>query len=249
MEVRSRTARTPDDEREHRKRCLAGTLRLFAALGYDEGAGGHVTARDPEHPDRFWVNPFGWPFALVRVRDLVLVDHAGTVVSGEGRVNPAGFAIHAEIHAARPDVVAAAHTHSVAGRAWSTLRRPLDPITQDACAFYADHGVYADYTGVVLDRAEGKRIAAALAGYKAVILANHGLLTVGGSVEEAGWWFIAMDRCCQVQLLAEAVGRPALIDADSALATREQIGTPGIGRLNFRTMYQAIVHQQAELQD
>jgi ribulose-5-phosphate 4-epimerase/fuculose-1-phosphate aldolase len=239
--------RTPEQERLHRKQCLTATLRLFAELGHDEGAGGHVTARDPEHPDRFWVNPFGRPFALVRVSDLVLVDHAGTVLAGGGRVNPAGYAIHAEVHAARPDVVGVAHTHSVAGRAWSTLRRPLDPITQDACAFFADHGVYADYTGVVLDRAEGKRIAAALAGYKAVILANHGLLTVGGSVEEAGWWFLAMDRCCQVQLLAEAAGRPVPVDADSARATREQIGTPGMGRFNFRAMYRAVVHRQPDL--
>jgi ribulose-5-phosphate 4-epimerase/fuculose-1-phosphate aldolase len=242
------TVRSREEERLHRKRCVAATLRMFAALGYDEGAGGHVTARDPQHLDRFWVNRFGQPFALVRASDLVLVDHSGGVVAGEGRVNPAGFAIHAEVHAARLDVVGVAHTHSTAGRAWSTLRRPLDPITQDACAFYADHGVYAEFTGVVLDRAEGKRVAVALAGYKAVILANHGLLTVGGSVEEAGWWFIAMERCCQVQLLAEAAGRPAPVDAETARATRAQIGTPGLGRFNFRTMYAAIVAQQPDLE-
>jgi ribulose-5-phosphate 4-epimerase/fuculose-1-phosphate aldolase len=239
--------RTVDEERLLRKRQLAATLRMYAVLGYDEGAGGHVTARDPQRADCFWVNPFGRSFARVRVSDLLLVDHAGVVVAGEGRVNPAGYAIHSQIHAARPDVVAAAHTHSTAGRAWSTLHRPLDPITQDACAFFEDHAVHHDYTGVVLDEAEGKRIAGTLAGHKAVILANHGLLTVGGSVAEAGWWFIAMDRCCQVQLLAEAAGRPVPIAADSALATREQIGTPGIGRLNFRTMYGAIVDQQPDL--
>jgi len=242
-----RPGRTVDEERLHRKQRLAATLRMFAVLGHDEGAGGHVTARDPQYPDRFWVNPFGRPFALVRVSDLLLVDHCGAVVHGDGRVNPAGYAIHSQIHAARPDVVAAAHTHSVAGRAWSTLHRPLDPVTQDACAFFEDHGVHREYTGVVLDEAEGKRIAESLAGYKAVILANHGLLTVGGSVAEAAWWFIAMDRCCQVQLLAEAAGRPVPIDADRARATREQIGTPGIGRLNFRAMYRAIIDQQADL--
>jgi ribulose-5-phosphate 4-epimerase/fuculose-1-phosphate aldolase len=239
--------RSIDEERLYRKRQLAATLRMFAVRGYDEGAGGHVTARDPEHPDRFWVNPFGHPFARVRVSDLLLVDQAGVVVAGTGRVNPAGYAIHSQVHAARPDVVAAAHTHSVAGRAWSTLKCLLDPITQDACAFFEDHALHADYTGVVLDEAEGKRIAQSLAGYKAVILANHGLLTVGGSVAEAGWWFIAMDRCCEVQLLAEAAGQPALIAAGSARTTREQIGTPSIGRFNFRTMYRAILEQQPDL--
>lgn len=240
---------TVEEVRLYRRQRLAAALRLFADQGYDEGAGGHVTARDPEHPDRFWINPFGRPFGLVRVRDLLLVDHAGQVVAGKGRVNPAGYAIHSQIHAARPDVVAAAHTHSVAGRAWSTLHRPLDPITQDACAFYGDHGVYPGYPGVALDPAEGKRIAAALGGYKAVILANHGLLTVGGSVEEAAWWFVAMDRCCRVQLLAEAAGRPVPIDATHALATRGVIGTPELGRYNFRAMYQAIVEKQPDLLD
>jgi ribulose-5-phosphate 4-epimerase/fuculose-1-phosphate aldolase len=239
--------RTPAQERLHRQQRLAATLRLFAVLGYEEGAGGHVTARDPEHPDQFWVNPFGRPFGRVTVSDLLLVDGDGEVIAGQGRVNPAGYAIHSQIHAARPDVTAAAHTHSVHGRAWSALRRPLDPITQDACAFYEDHAVFGDYTGVVLDPGEGKRIAHALGARKAVILANHGLLTVGQSVEEAAWWFVAMERCCQVQLLAEAAGHPQPIDPASARAAREQIGTAGIARLCFRTMYETIVGQQADL--
>ncbi len=241
--------REPEQEREHRRQRLAGTLRIFAELGYDEGAGGHVTARDPVDPDRFWVNPFGRPFARVRVSDLLLVDAEGTVVHGEGRVNPAGFAIHSQVHAARPDVVAAAHTHSVAGRAWSTLHRPLDPITQDACAFFEDHEVFAEYGGVVLARSEGERIAKTLGPAKAVVLGNHGLLTVGGSVEEAAWWFVAMDRCCQVQLLAEAAGRPVPIDPASARATRELMGSPALGRLNFRPMYEAVLSRQPDLMD
>jgi ribulose-5-phosphate 4-epimerase/fuculose-1-phosphate aldolase len=239
--------RTPEEEQLHRRQRLAATLRLFAGLGFDEGAGGHVTARDPIRPDRFWTNPFGLPFGLVRASDLLLVDGAGEVVAGEGRVNPAGLAIHSQIHAAREDVVAAAHTHSVHGRAWSALRRPLAPITQDACAFFEDHDVFDDYTGVVLGEDEGKRIARALGEGKALVLANHGLLTVGGSVEEAAWWFLAMERCCQVQLLAEAAGRPQPIDPESARRARDEIGSPGLARLNFRTMYQTVVRAQPDL--
>ena len=114
------------------------------------------------------------------------------------------------MHAARPDVIAAAHSHSMYGKAWSSLGRLLDPITQDACAFYEDHALFDDYTGVVLDLEEGKRIAHALGDNKAVILRNHGLLTVGHSVDEAVWWFITMERSCQAQLLAEAAGTPVL---------------------------------------
>jgi ribulose-5-phosphate 4-epimerase/fuculose-1-phosphate aldolase len=222
-------------------------MRLFARAGFDEGAGGHVTVRDPEQPERFWVNPFGVHFGLVRVSDLLLVDRDGTVVAGTGRVNPAGFVLHSQLHSARPDVVAAAHTHSTFGRAFSTLARPLTPITQDACAFYEDHAVYDDYTGVVLETEEGRRIAAALGDRRAVIMRNHGLLTVGGSVEEAAWWFLAMDRCCQVQLLAEAAGTPVSIGPDDARRARAAIGTVQVARLNFRPLYQYVVHAQPDL--
>lgn len=234
-------------ERKHRMQRLAASLRLFAELGYDEGAGGHITARDPERLDCFWINPFGRYFGHVRASDLLLVDTEGTVVHGRGRINPAGFTIHAHVHEARPDVVTAVHTHSVHGRAFSALGALLDPINQDACAFFEDHALFDDYTGVVLDHEEGRRIAKALGSAKAVILRNHGLLTVGGSVEEATWWFVAMDRCCQVQLLAQAAGETIPIDPANARITRDTIGTPGIGRFNFKTMYQGIVRRHPDL--
>src|SRR5262249_31955137 len=153
------------------------------------------------------------------VRDLILVDSQGTVVEGDAAVNTAAFAIHSSIHAARPDVMAAAHSHSVFGKAWSSLGRLLDPLTQDACAFYEDHSLFDDYTGVVLDPEEGKRIAHWLGGNKAVILRNHGLLTVGHSVDEAVWWFVTMERTCHAQLLAEAAGTPVTIEPDMARLT------------------------------
>jgi ribulose-5-phosphate 4-epimerase/fuculose-1-phosphate aldolase len=246
---RSAPRRTVEQERLHRKQQLAAALRIFAYYGFDEGAGGHLTARDPQQTDRFWVNPFGRPFRRLRVSDLILVDHEGRVSDGAGTVNPAGYAIHSRIHAARPDVVAAAHTHTVHGRAWSTLARPLDPLTQDSCAFFRDHTVHDDFTGVVLETEEAERIAKTLGSGKAVILRNHGLLTVGGSVAEAAWWFVSMERCCQIQLLAEAAGVPRAIEPDAALATRETIGTPGLGRFNFRPMYEAIVADQPDLLD
>lgn len=245
----SRPRRTVPEEREHRKRQLAAAMRCFAGLGYDEGAGGHLTARDPEWTDRFWVNPFGLHFGDVTVSSLLLVDPSGTVVNGDGKVNPAAFAIHSQIHDARPDVVAAAHTHSVHGRAWSTTGRLLDPLTQDACAFFEDHTVFDRYGGVVLERDEGKLIAERLGPHKAVILANHGLLTVGGSVGEAAWWFIAMDHCCHVQLLAESIGNPRRIDDEAARVTRAEIGTPGLGRINFRPMYAHAVRTEPDLLD
>src|SRR5579862_3216182 len=156
-------------ERLFRKQRLAAALRLFSKFGFDEGVAGHITARDPENLDHFWVNPFGMHFGHVRQSDLILVNAQGDVVEGRYPVNTAAFAIHSEVHAARPDVVAAAHAHSVHGKAWSSLGRLLDPITQDACAFYEDHALFNDYTGVVYETSEGDRIAQALGKCKAVI--------------------------------------------------------------------------------
>jgi ribulose-5-phosphate 4-epimerase/fuculose-1-phosphate aldolase len=237
-----------EEERRHRKQRLAAAFRLFGQFGFDEGVAGHITARDPEHLDHFWVNPFSMNFKQIRVADLILVNEQGEVVEGTWPVNAAAFAIHSQVHAARPDVVAAAHAHSVYGKAWSSLRRPLDPLTQDACAFYGDHGVFDDYTGVVLDLEEGKRIAAALGGHKAVILSNHGLLTVGQtSVDEAAWWFITMERTCQAQLLAESAGTPVLIDAEQAEKTAGQVGSSYAGWQSFQPLYDWIVAAQPDL--
>src|SRR5690242_18250636 len=178
-----------EDERLHRKQRLAASFRLFGRFGFDEGVAGHITARDPEHADRFWVNPFGMNFKQICVDDLICVDHSGEVVEGDASVNQAAFAIHSQVHAARPDVVAAAHSHSVYGKAFSSLGRKLAPLTQDSCIFFEDHALFDDFTGVVLDVEEGKRLAHALGETKAVILRNHGLLTVGHSVEETIYWF------------------------------------------------------------
>jgi ribulose-5-phosphate 4-epimerase/fuculose-1-phosphate aldolase len=233
--------------RLHLKQRLAASFRLFARFGYDEGVAGHITARDPEHHDHFWVNPFGMYFGHIRVSDLIQVNAEGEVVKGRAHVNRAAFAIHSRVHLARPDVLAAAHSHSIHGRTFSSLGRLLDPLTQDACAFYDDHSLFDDYTGVVLETAEGDRIAQALGPRKGVILRNHGLLTVGHSVESAAFWFISMDRCCHTQLMAQAAGQPLLIDPDNARKTRGQVGSETAGWLGFQPLYARIVREEPDL--
>jgi ribulose-5-phosphate 4-epimerase/fuculose-1-phosphate aldolase len=235
------------DERRHRKERLAASFRLFSRFGFDEGVAGHITARDPEHTDCFWVNPFGMHFSQIKVSDLILVNHKGEVVEGNRPVNGAAFAIHSQVHAARPDAVAAAHAHSVYGKTWSTLGRLLDPITQDACSFYKDHTLFDDYTGVVLDIEEGKRIAKTLSHHKAVILRNHGLLTVGRTVDEAAWWFITMERSCQAQLMAEAAGKPVLIEEENAVPTARLVGSELAGWFSFQPLWDRIVNEQPDL--
>lgn len=239
--------RSVEEERRLRKERLAAALRLFGKFGFDEGVAGHITVRDPEHLDHFWVNPMGRSFKQIRVSDLLQVNHKGQVVEGKGLLNGAAFTIHSQIHMTHPEITAAAHAHSVYGKSWSSLGRLLDPITQDACAFYNHHVLFDDFTGVVLDDSEGTRIAAALGDNKAAILQNHGLLTVGHSVDEAAWWFITMERSCQAQLMAEAVGKPRLIAAEHAAQTRETVGSHLAGWFSFQPLYDVIVAEQPEL--
>ena len=243
------TFKTVGEERLHRKQRLASAFRLFAKFGFSEGVAGHITVRDPEMADHFWVNPFGMHFGLIRVSDLVIVNEKGEVVEGDRLVNESAFAIHSRVHMARPDVVAAAHAHSLYGKTWSSLGRLLDPLTQDACAFYQDHSLFSDYTGVVYDMSEGDRIAQALGNGKAVIMQNHGNLTVGSTVDEAAWLFITMDRSCQSQLMAEAAGTPVPIAHEAAIVARKQVGNPRVTWFQYQPLWDLIVREQPDLLD
>ena len=126
------------EERQYLKGRLAAAFRIFGKYGFDEGVAGHITLRDPVDPSTFWVNPFGVAFSLMKRSDLIQVDHNGKIIDG-GNVrllNTAAFMIHGAVHNARPDVMCAAHSHSIYGRSFCTLGRKLDTITQDSCAFH-----------------------------------------------------------------------------------------------------------------
>jgi len=242
------TFATVEEERKHRKDKLAGALRIFGRLGFGEGVAGHITVRDPEFPDHFWVNPFGMSFRHIRSSDLILVNHKGDVVYGTRPVNRAAFVIHAAVHEARPDIVAAAHAHSVNGKAFSSLGIKLDPITQDSCIFYEDHTVITAQGGAVVFEIEaGRELASHFPTGKAAIHQNHGLFTVGESVDEAAFWFISMERSCQAQLLAMAAGTPKLIPHEMASYTQEQTGYHFAGWFSFQPLWQEITRTDPEL--
>ena len=232
-----------DEERRHGLERLASAFRMFAHFGFDEGLAGHITLRDPEFPDHFWVNPFGVHFNQMRVSDLLLVNHEGDIVQGDRQLNTAAFAIHSRLHMAREDLNAAAHSHSMYGKTFSSLGRLLEPITQDSCAFFDNHVLFDDFTGVVLETSEGDRIAKALGEKKAAILKNHGLLTTGKTVDEAVWGFLSMDRCCQSQLLAEAVGQMERISDDVAEMTRGQVGSDFGMWASYQPMYDLMLEK------
>lgn len=224
------------EEREYLKGRLALAFRIFSRNGYDDGVAGHITLRDPVKPDHFWVNPFGTPFGHIKKSDLILVDHDGNVVDGGKNrlLNIAAYMIHSAVHGARPDVLCAAHCHSLYGRTFSTLGRHIDITNQDSCAFYNDHAVYNSFKGIVIAKEEGLNIAEAIGAKKAVILQNHGLLTVGQSIEACIYWFKTLECCCHGQLLADAAvagrgGSTILVDDEDAAFTYRSIGTPRAG--------------------
>lgn len=166
---------------------------------------------------------------MLRASDMICVDVGGNVTGGntEGSINAAGFQIHSAVHRARSDVHAICHTHSVHGRAWSAFAKPLEMINQDVCYFYKTHSVYADYGGIANEATEGEKIAESLGQGKATILMNHGLLTVGQSVDEAAFLFCLMERSCKVQLLADAAGhRKELVSDEEAEYNHKMASTP-----------------------
>ncbi len=244
---------TVEEERAHRKRRLVGAYRLFARFGYDHWVAGHITVRDPEHEDRFWANPLGVSWRLVRASDLLLCDFDGNVLVGDRPLNAAAFAIHSQIHRARPDVTAVAHAHTPFGRAWSATGRPVEALSQDHCAFYDDHVVFDDYTGAVYEPKEAGRFAAALGDKKAMILKHHGLLTVGQTVDEAAFWLHLLERCCQTQLLVAALpaepGQRAydVLSPEVAASTRLQVGEPLHGWRGFQPLWDELVAQEPDL--
>ncbi len=239
-----------EEERAHRKAKLAGALRIFGRFGFGEGVAGHITVRDPEFPDLFWVNPFAMSFRHIKSSDLILLDHEGNVVYGSSHVNQAAFVLHSAIHAARPDVIAAAHSHSPYGKSFSSLGIPLAPITQDACSFYNDHTVITEHGGAVVnDIQAGKDFAALFPTGKAAIHQNHGLFTVGQSVDEACFWFVTMERSCQAQLMAMAAGDPIEIRHEYAQHTFETAGSHFAGWFSFQPLWDEICRTDPDLFD
>ncbi|KAI0974815.1 class II aldolase [Xylaria arbuscula] len=213
-------------ERRHVLTHMAATFRFFARSGFTEGQSGHISVRDPEHPRLMWMNPLGRHFGMLTAGDMICLDiETGRVAGGNTSrpANAAGYLIHSAVHKRRPDDVhAVCHAHSNAGRAWSAFARPLEMLNQDVCNFHNAHAVYAQYGGIVFGAEEGEHIAAALGtANKGVILMNHGLLTVGATVDEAGFLFGLMDRACDMQLRIEAAaanGLPKRVISDEEAA-------------------------------
>lgn len=219
-----------EDIRQRRKRDVALGYRLLAAQRWGDLGDGHISARDPERLDCFWMLRYETSYHLATVHDLVLIGPDGELVEGNGVINRAAYYIHHPILMARPDLVSATHVHTGWGTPFSAEVRPIEPITQEACTFFENHSIFDDEEVQVLSTEGGKRIAAALGENSAIILRNHGLLTVGARVSESVGLFVKMERVAEVHM---KVRNAKPISAEAARIAKADLDRHGAGHVAF----------------
>jgi ribulose-5-phosphate 4-epimerase/fuculose-1-phosphate aldolase len=215
------------------RRDLAACYRMVHHFRMSDLLASHISVRLPGDEDRLLINQFGTLFNEVTAGNLVEIAFDGRVIEPAGAViNPAGLLIHSAVHEARPDVGCVIHIHSAASVAVSAQEEGLLPISQQALLMM-DRLAYHDYEGVALLEPEKARLQADLGLRQAMILRNHGLLTVGKTVGEAFFWLYTLQKACEIQVLAQAGGGPLRVP-DAAVQrlvteqTREFAGaTPG----------------------
>ena len=188
-------------DQEWQARCdLAALYRIVDQLGMTYLIYTHLTARVPGEPGAFLINRFGDMFDEVTASSLVKLDLEGRVLAGSAEFNKAGFAIHSAVYKARPDVQCILHTHTVAGTAVSCLKGGLRPISQDALEIH-DEVAYHEY-GVPGPVEECEALGRSCAGAECIILKNHGLMTLGQTMQAAFIRMYYLERACQVQVAA-----------------------------------------------
>tara|TARA_E500000331_G_scaffold193837_1_gene186311 strand:+ start:82 stop:858 length:777 start_codon:yes stop_codon:yes gene_type:complete len=213
VEVRERVSSAEWALRED----LAACYRLIYRNGWDDGIFTHNSVRIPGADEHFLINPYGLMFCEINASSLVKVDIDGTIIDGgalgfDADIIDAGFTIHSAIHMARDDARCVIHTHTVAGMAVSAQERGLLPLAQTSMRFY-NRLSYHDYEGIATDLSERERLVSDLSINKAMVLRNHGLLTLGATVAEAYSLMRYLQRACEVQIAAQG-GGPLSVPSD-----------------------------------
>ena len=223
-----------------RKWEVAIGYRIFSHMRWGQLGDGHITARDPERPDHFWVLGYGIPFGAATVDNLSLVGPEGVVIEGPtvGGINDAAHNIHWPILNARPDLVSAAHTHTAFGTPWSANVRPFQPISQESCVFVYDQSIYRGEDLEVTTLDGGRAIARAMGATRLCILRNHGLLAGGASPGEAIGLFAMAERVAEVHVKAID---PQPISDESAKVVAGTLGCSTIGWRTFQWLARHVV--------
>lgn len=187
---------------------LAAAFRLAVRLDMHEGVCNHFSLMLPGARDRFLLNRFGLHWSEVTASNLLALDASGSILAGEGEFEKTAFYIHSRIHLANPNAACVLHTHMPYATALTlTIPGRLEMVEQNALRFVGDIAYDDEYNGLVVDNAEGDRLAAVLGHKRVMFLANHGVIVVGNSVAEAFDLLYYLERACRLQVLALSTGR------------------------------------------
>lgn len=181
---------------------LAACYRLIAHDGLTEMIANHISMRVPGTHNEFLINPYGMLYEEMTASSMIKIDVEGRILfnATDYGINKAGYVIHSAIHKARPDVECIIHTHSLAGMSVSAMKVGLLPIAQSSMRFLDI--AYHDFEGVAIRMDEQERLVASLGNREAMVLRNHGLLTVGPSIPECYNNMWRLERACQLQVMA-----------------------------------------------
>jgi ribulose-5-phosphate 4-epimerase/fuculose-1-phosphate aldolase len=200
---KGKTVRQQVSKEEWQKRVdLAAAYRLMDVYGMTEMSANHISTRVPGEENAFLINPYGILYDQMVASGFIKLDLAGNVLFNPTELgfNKAGYVIHSAIHGARHDVDCVIHTHTVAGMAVSAMKCGLMPIAQTSMRFAKI--AYHDYQGVAINEEEQASLVRDLGEHDGMILRNHGLLVVGGSIPESFNNIFRLERACQVQVAA-----------------------------------------------
>lgn len=211
---------------------LAAAYRLYALFGWDDLVFTHLSCRVPDEPGHFLINPYGHLFDEITASSLVKVDYHGRKVADSPfDVNPAGFSIHSAVHDGRSDAFCVMHAHSINGVAVSAQKEGLRPLSQQSLFVLSSLG-YHNYEGVALNDEERPRLVRDLGANMFMMLRNHGLLTVAGSVADAFLAMYIFEAACMIQVRALA-GGPELVSVPqpivAGMAAQAAQVTRGLG--------------------
>ena len=195
---------------------LAALYRLVARFGWDDLVFTHITARVPGDENHFLINPYGLLYDEMCASNMVKIDMQGNkVMDSPFDINPAGFVVHSAVHEVRHDAHCVVHWHSRAGVAVAAQAEGLLPISQQSSLCLASIA-YHDYEGIAVDEDERERLQRDLGDKTHLILRNHGLLVVGGTIADAFLYTYILESACQIQVAAMA-GNSELIHFDQAI--------------------------------
>jgi len=185
---------------------LAAAFRLAVRMDLHEGVCNHFSVMLGDGK-RFLLNRFGLHWSEVTAGNLLCLDAAGKVLEGEGEYEKTAFYIHSRIHIAHPRAACVLHTHMPYATALTLLvDGRLEMVEQNALRFHDDIAYDESYNGLVVDNAEGDRLAAVLGDKRVMFLANHGVIVIGSSMAEAFDALYYLERACRLQVLARSTG-------------------------------------------